>query len=133
MTSLATLPNFLLHLVVGVALLGVGAWATMRITPHDDLKLIAEGNTGAAIKLAGALIGFGLPVSQAIRSSVNILDALVWAIIALLAQLAVFYVFTRIMPDWRTAMEHRRETAGSILHAGAAVTVGMVNAGCLTS
>ncbi|WP_376099541.1 DUF350 domain-containing protein [Roseomonas sp. CCTCC AB2023176] len=132
MTSLATLPNFLLHLVVGLAIVVAGAWAYIRMTPHDEMRLIATGNSGAAVKLAGTLIGFGLPVSQAIRSSINVLDALVWGVIALVAQILVFVVITRVLPDWRAAMEQRGEVAGAILYAGAAITVGMVNAGCLT-
>lgn len=132
MTSLAALPGFLLHFLGGLALLAAAIALYMRVTPHDEMALIREGNTGAAIKLGGALIGFALPIGSAISNSVNLVDALVWALVALLAQLAAFLLATRLLPDWRAAMEERREVAGGVLKASISIGTGLLNAACLT-
>ncbi|UFN50301.1 DUF350 domain-containing protein [Roseomonas sp. OT10] len=133
MTSLAALPAFLAHFVTGLALLASAVALYMRITPHEELALIRAGNTGAAIKLGGAVLGFALPIGSAISHSAGLLDALVWSIVALLAQLAVFFLATRLLPDWRAAMEQRGEVAGAILKAAIAIGAGLLNAACLTT
>ena len=61
------------------------------ITPYDEWKLIKEDkNTAAAIGLGGAILGFSLALSGAIKNSVSFIDFLTWAIIALLAQVLAF-------------------------------------------
>ena len=54
-----------------------------------------------------------------------------WSIVALVAQLGAFLVGTRLLPDWRVAME-RGETASAVFKATLAVGVGLLNAACLT-
>ncbi|WP_426955348.1 DUF350 domain-containing protein [Muricoccus radiodurans] len=132
MTSIANLPNFIIHLAAGIALLAAGGWIYTRITPHDEMALIRANNTAAAIKLAGAILGLAQPVAAAIRGSSNLLDAIVWSVIAVLAQIAAFWVVQFILPDWRKAMEERGETAGAVLKAAIAIGVGMLNAACLS-
>lgn len=131
MTSLAALPNFLAHLVAGLVLLGATLALYMRVTPHEELTLIRAGNTCAAIALGGAVVGFALPIGAAISHSANLLDAVVWSIVALLAQLGAFVAGTRLLPDWRAAME-RGETASAVLKASLALGVGLLSAACLT-
>ncbi|MFT8244238.1 DUF350 domain-containing protein [Roseomonas sp. BN140053] len=133
MTSLAALPGFLAHFVAALALLGAAIAIYARITPHAEITLIRGGNTGAAIKLGGAVLGFALPIGSAISNSANLLDAVVWSVVALLAQLAAFLATTRLVPDWRAAMEERRESAGAVLQASLSIATGLLNAACLTS
>jgi putative membrane protein len=132
MHSLAALPSFLLHFAGSLLLMALALAAYMRVTPHDELALIRAGNTAAAIKLGGAVVGFALPLGSAISNSVSLPDALIWGLVALATQLAVFFVTTRLLPDWRAAMEHRGEVAGGILKASLSVGSGLLNAACLT-
>lgn len=133
MTSLATLPGFLAYFATGVALL-VGAMAIyLRVTPHAEIAMIRTGNAGAAIALGGAMIGFCLPIASAFQNSVNIVDAAVWSVVALVVQIGVFFVASKLLgPEWRAGME-RGETAGAIFTAAAAIAVGLLNAACLTT
>lgn len=134
MTSLATLPAFVAHFALGIALLVGGVMLLMRITPHDELALIRGGNAGAAIALAGSVLGMALPIGSAISHSTGALDALVWGVVAALAQAGAFVASTRLLlPDWRDAMERRGELAGSVLKASVAVAVGVLNAAALTT
>jgi putative membrane protein len=133
MTSLATLPGFLLHFAVGIALLAGATAIYMRVTPHRELALIREGNTPVAIALGGAILGFALPLGSAFAHSVNIVDAVVWGVVALLAQLGAFFAVTMLLGSgWRAALE-RREAAGATLKAAVAVAVGILNAACLST
>lgn len=133
MTSLATLPGFLIYFIVGIALLSGAMAVYLRVTPHAELALIRAGNEGAAIGFAGAMIGFALPIASAFAHSVNILDAAVWAVVALVVQLLAFFVAARLLGSgWRAAME-KGESAGSILKAAVAIAVGMLNAACLST
>lgn len=133
MTSLATLPGFLAYFVLGIALLGGAMAIFLRVTPHAEIALIRAGNAGAAIGFGGAMIGFALPIASAFQHSVNVVDAGVWSLVALLVQIGVFFATARLLgADWRAAIE-RGETAGAILKAAAAIAVGLLNAACLST
>ncbi len=133
MTSLATLPGFLAYFVTGLALLAAAMWTYLRVTPHDELGMIRTGNAAAAIALGGSMLGFTLPIASAFAHSVNIFDAGVWALVALAAQLACFFAVARLLGgDWRAAME-RGECSGATLKAAVAISVGMLNAACLST
>lgn len=134
MTSLAALPAFLAHFLAGLALVAAGVFVYTRVTPHDEVRLIRAGNAAAAVKLGGAVLGLALPVASAVANSGNLLDATVWGAVAVAAQVVVFAGVTRVLlPDWRAAMEERREVAGATLQAVVLVAVGMINAACLTT
>ncbi len=130
MTSFATLPEFLSHFLLGLALLAAAVAGYVRLTPHDELALVRAGNTAAAVSLGGAVLGFGLAVGAAIHASTNLLDAVVWGAVALLVQVAAFLAVCWLLPGWRAGLE-RGEMAGAVLAASVAVAVGLVNAGSL--
>ncbi len=133
MTSLATLPGFATHFLAGLVLLALGIFCHVRMTPQDDMRLIREGNTAAAITVGGALIGLALPIAAAISNSANLLDAAVWGLVALIAQLLVFLAVAWVLgPRWREALE-RGETAGAVVKAAAAIAVGLLNAAAMSS
>jgi len=77
----------------------------LYLTPHRELQLIRDGNPAAAMSLAGALIGFCLPLAQAISHSVGMLELGVWGLVALVGQFAA-HVFTRLLlPGFPTRIE----------------------------
>jgi putative membrane protein len=134
MTSLATLPGFLSHFVAGLVLIGVAVFIYMRFTPHEEITLIRRGNAAAALGFGGAIIGFAIPVAASVANSANLLDAAVWSVVALVAQLIAFFVATRIVgAGWRTAIEERAEMAPAVMKASIALAVGLVNAACLST
>lgn len=131
MTSLAALPAFLAHFVAGLALLGAAFLVFTRLTPHDELALVRAGNLPAAVALGGAVVGAALAVASAVSHSAGLLDAVVWAVVALLAQLASFFGTAWLLPGWRAAIE-RGELATGVLKAAVAIAVGLVNAAAMT-
>ena len=88
--SIAGFPLFLLYFATAVALLVLFVAIYIRVMPHRELALIREGNVAAALSLSGALIGFVLPLASAVAHSVNPVDMVVWGVVALLVQLAVY-------------------------------------------
>lgn len=134
MTSLATLPGFLTHFFAGLALLAIATFVYMRITPHSELALIRRGNAAAATALGGAMLGFAIPIAASVAHSANLLDAAVWSLVALIAQLGTFFAATMLLgKGWREALEDRGEMAPAVLKAALAVAVGLINAACLAT
>jgi putative membrane protein len=93
--------------------------------------LIREGNVAAALSLSGALIGFVLPLASAIAHSVNPADMVVWGVIALMVQLVVYAAVSRLVPHFREAIQAGRVAPAALL-AALAISVGILNAACLT-
>ena len=130
--SLAGLPAFLLYFSLGLALLVVFIALYLAVTPYRELKLIREGNTAAAISLAGAIIGFVLPLGRAVTQSVSPLDMVAWGGVALVAQVVVFFLVGKLVPRFPQAVAEGR-VAGATFLAALAIAVGVLNAAAMTT
>ena len=130
--SLAGLPAFLLYFGLALALLVLFVAIYVTVTPYKELTLIREGNAAAAISLAGAVIGFVLPLARAVTQSVSALDLVVWGVIALVVQVGVFFVVGKILPRFVAAITEGR-IAGGVLLAALAIGVGLLNAASMTT
>ena len=129
--SISGFPLFLLYFATSVALLVQFVAIYMRVMPHRELALIREGNVAAALSLSGALIGFVLPLASAVAHSVNPVDMVVWGVVALFVQLAVYAAVVRLVPHFREAIVAGRVAPATLL-AALGVSVGVLNAACLT-
>src|SRR2546430_11106916 len=97
--SLAGLPAFLVYFCTAVVVVVVYLFVYTRITPHNEFQLIRDNDPAAAIALGLSLLGFVAPLFSAIAHSANVLDCLIWAAIALIVQVAVFYIVKLPVPD----------------------------------
>lgn len=129
--SLQGLDDFLVYFAVALAALATFLVLYTVVTPHRELRLIRAGNLAAAISLAGAVVGFSLPLASAIKNSVSVADMAVWAAIALIVQLLVFGLMTLLLKGVSRQIEDGNLAAGLTL-AAAAVASGIVNAACMT-
>ncbi len=102
-----------------------------RITPHKEFKLIRAGNVSAAVALGGAIIGFAIPASNVIAYSISLLDFAVWAIIAAVVQLLAFLLTSLVLKGTSERIRNG-ELAAGIYVAAVAISVGMLNAACMT-
>lgn len=123
--------GFVAYLIGALVLLSLFQWLYSRVTPHNEFALIREGNTAAAIALAGAIIGFAIPASNVIAHSVSLLDFVVWALIAGLMQLLAFLVSSLVLKGAHKRIE-KGEIAAGIYVAAIAISVGLLNAACMT-
>ena len=97
--TLAGLPAFLAYFCVSIVIVVGYLYLYTRMTPHDELELIRNNVPGAAISLGLSLLGFSLPVASAIAHAANVADCVVWSLIALIVQIAVFYIARIPIPD----------------------------------
>jgi putative membrane protein len=128
--SVLLIDDFLLYFVLSLVVFGLAMYLYMRLTPHQELPLIRQGNTAAAISLAGAMLGFVLPLASVVANSVNLGDLLLFAVIALIAQALVFLAMSRLMPGLSQAIEEGN-TARATLLAASSISVGVLNAAAL--
>jgi len=131
MATLAGLLPFLMYFGTALILLMVFMTIYMSITPNDEVALIKENNAAASVVLSAAFIGFSIPLASAAANSVNLLDFIVWGVIAGIAQLLVFLIFRKFYPLVSERIT-QGEIAVSIKLAGLSVTVGLLNAACMT-
>ena len=130
--SLAGLPAFLTYFALSLVLLAIFLAAYLAVTPYSELRLIRQGNAAAAISLAGAVIGFVLPLARAVTQSVSLLDLVVWGGIALVVQIVVFFLVGKLVPHFARAISDGRVAAATLL-AALAVAVGLLNAASMTA
>lgn len=130
--NLADLQDFLAFFVVAVILtiIFVGVYST--VTRHNEIKLIKEKSTAAAIAFSGSLIGFAMPLASAMMNSVTILEMVVWGIIALIVQIVVYLLVRLPMPRISERITANEVAAGIWLGATSLVG-GILNAASMTT
>lgn len=127
LNSLAGLPAFLIYLCVAGVLVAAYLYVYMWVTPHDELALLRSNNTAAAIALALSMIGFALPLTSSIGHSDSVIDMTVWGLVALIVQVAVYFLARIVMPDLSQRIANG-EIASAIWLGSASVAAGMLNA-----
>ncbi|MBJ2346975.1 MULTISPECIES: DUF350 domain-containing protein [Pseudomonas] len=127
----AAVLGFVMYILGAAVLFALFQFIYTRVTPHKEFELIRSGNVAAAIALGGAVIGFAIPASNVIAYSINMLDFVVWAVIAAVVQLLAFLV-TSLVLKGASARIKNGEIAAGIYIAAVAISVGMLNAACMT-
>ena len=128
---ITTLPHFLAYFAASAALAVAFLYAYTLITPQDEFALIREGKSAPAISISGALIGFAIPLSTVIQHSESIPDLVLWGVVVLGVQVAVFFGARVVVPNLCVRIEKDEMSAG-IYAAGMAIGFGILNAGCMT-
>jgi putative membrane protein len=128
--SLAGLPAFLVYFCEAIISVVVYLFVYTRITPHDEFKLIRDNDPAAAIALGLSLLGFTLPLVSAIAHSANIVDCLVWSLVALIVQVVVYYVIKIPVPNL-SAKIAAGELAPAIWLGLSSLAAGAINAACM--
>lgn len=131
MTDFGHLIDFLVYLGSAVVLLAAFLAAYTLLTPIREWELIRAGNTAVSLALSGAMIGFALPLASAIAHSDSVIESVITAAIALVIQLAAYAAMRLLRRDATAALE-RGDMAEAILCAALSVTLGILNAACLT-
>lgn len=130
--SLAGLPAFLLYFVVSAAVIVLFLFVYTRITAHHEFELIARNEPAAAFALGLSTLGFALPVASAIAHAANIIDCLIWSLIAFVVQILVYFALRLAMPDLSQRIA-RGETAAGIWLGFVSLTAGLISAASMTS
>ena len=123
--------NYLLYLVSGLVVTGAFIAVYVHLTPLSEFRLIREGCVAAMLSLGGAAIGFSLTVAASILHSDSIHVFVFWSACAAVIQLLTYFVCSRLIPESGSALEDNNIAVGGLFGA-AALTVGILNAACLS-
>lgn len=127
---LSTFPAFLAYFVTGGVLTALFLALYSNFTPYREIALISGGNTAAAITLAGALLGFEMPLASVIAHSVSLAELAVWGVIALAVQMAGFLLARVVLPHLPEAIDNGN-VADAIFLAGLSLALGLLTAACM--
>lgn len=130
-TSSTGLVDFSIYFTLSLILLLLFKLVYTLVTPYKEWVLIRKNNTSAATALVGAVIGFSLSLASAASNSVSIVDFVLWAIVALFAQLIAFVVVRLFLPKITKRIEHDELSSGIVL-AGISISIGIINAACMS-
>ena len=130
--SLTGLPAFLVYFCTAVIAVVAYLLVYTRITPHNEFQLIRDNDPAAAIALGLSLLGFTLPVVSAIAHSANVVDCLVWSLVALLVQVTVYYLVKIPVPDLSQRIAEG-QLAPAIWLGLASLAAGALNAASMIS
>ena len=121
------LPIFMLHGGTAILMLIVGTFIYSKITPWNELDLIMEGNTAAAVSFSGAILGIAIPLAAALSSSISIWEIVVWGSVAIILQITVFLILDLVLPNLSEQIKANKIAAG-IFIASNKIALALMNA-----
>jgi putative membrane protein len=130
-TSLAGLPAFAGYFAAAMVLSMVFVIAYTAITPFREIDLIRHGNSAAAIQIGMGLIGFSIPLASAIYHSANIIDCVVWGVVALLTQLIAYGIARLTVPNLADDIA-KAHVAPAIWLGSISIASGIISAACMS-
>ncbi len=129
---LSGLSEFLIFFAAAAVLIIVFIAIYTRVTRHDEIALIKENSTAAAIAFSGSLIGFALPLASTMINSVTVIEMVLWGVVALVVQVLVYLLIRLPMPRISERIEANEVAAGIWLGASSMVA-GILNAASMTT
>jgi len=127
--ALAFLLAFLLAGVFALAF----KLAYQAITPHNEKRLIREGNVAAAVALGGAILGYVIPLASVLSQTHSLAEFAAWALLAGVIQIVAFWTVRQAAMRDVSARIERGEVAAAIYLAAISLAVGVINAACMTA
>ena len=127
---ISSLPAFAGYFATAVVLLAVFLVLYVFVTPYNELRLIREGNTAAAISLAGAIVGYAMPIAVSVAASHNIGTMIGWGVVACVVQLLAYIVARFALPQINSNIPQGKLASGIFL-ASLSLGIGILNAGCI--
>jgi putative membrane protein len=128
---LTGIPFLLTHFGVTVLMLVVGVFVYMWMTPHDERALIRDGNTAAAVSLAGAVVGLAIPLAVCMANSASVWDIVLWGVVTLVIQIATFWIIDLWLRDLSKRIE-AGEIGTAVLLVSVKLAVALINAAAIS-
>lgn len=119
--------QFFMYFATAIALLAVFIVIYVKSTPYNEFALIKENNAAAALSLAGAAVGFAIPLASSIYFTHDLVEMLKWGGVTGVVQLLLFW----IMRSYAHAIEEGK-IAPAILLTGLSLATGILNALCIS-
>lgn len=121
----AGFPIFLAHSSVTIAILFAAVALYVLLTPHKEITLIREGNTAAAISLAGVLVGLAIPLAASLKASTNVIEIGLWGAVTVVVQLLVFRLVDLVLRGLPKRIQEGEISAAALL-VGAKLATALV-------
>jgi putative membrane protein len=80
--------------------------------------------------VAGTLVALAMPLAATLATSFNVLDIVLWGLVALVIQLATFFAATALLRGLRAMIEAGNVAAALVL-IGIQLAVALLNAGAM--
>ena len=128
---LSGIPFLLTHCGVTIVMLVVGAYIYIKITSHDEMALIRDGNNAAAVSLSGAILGLAIPLAFCMANSVNVYDIVIWGLVTLVIQLVTFWIIDLWLRDLSRKIEDG-QVGTAILLGSVKLAVASINAAAIS-
>ena len=128
---LSGIPFLLTHFGVTIVMLVVGAFIYIKITSHDEMALIKDGNNAAAVSLSGAILGLAIPLAFCMANSVNVYDIVIWGLVTLVIQLVTFWIIDLWLRDLSRKIEDGH-VGTAILLVSVKLAVASINAAAIS-
>ena len=125
------LADFATYFGIGLGFMVLYVVLYLYATPHREITLIRGDNLPAAVVLAGALLGFAVPLASALRVANGLLDVAAWAFMALVAQLAAYALVALLLKDFSKRI-NRGEMAAAVLAGSIHLGVGLINSAAMS-
>ena len=125
------LVEFATYFGMGLGFMALYVVLYLYATPHREITLIRGDNLPAAVVLAGALLGFAVPLASALRVANGLLDVAAWAFMALVAQLAAYALVALLLKDFSKRI-NRGEMAAAVLAGSIHLGVGLINSAAMS-
>jgi len=129
--SLAGLPYFIAFFGMALLMYTLCMALHAALPPLREFRLMREGNVAASASLAGALIGYAIPLARVLMVSESLTDMLLLSLAALGVQLAAT-AFPRLMMGPLIRNVQAGQLASGLFLAALAVAVGVLNAAAQT-
>jgi putative membrane protein len=125
--SLIGLPAFLAYFCVSAVAVVIFLMIYTRITAHDEFDLLTRNMPGAAVSLGLSMLGFALPIASAVAHAADIVDCIIWSVIALIVQVIAYYIARIPVPNLSKRIADG-ELGPAIWLGLASVTAGLLSA-----
>ena len=127
---ISSLPAFAGFFATALILMAVFVVLYAFVTPYNEMALIRDGNTAAAVSLGGAVIGFALPIAVSVAVSHNLYAMIGWGLVASAVQLLAYVLARLTLPRLNQSIPQGQLASGIFL-ASLSIGVGILNAGCI--
>jgi putative membrane protein len=129
--SLRGLGPFAIYVGLSLGLMALFSALYQFATVHNEWALIRSNNLAAAIAFSGALVGYALALVAAATNARALGEFLIWAVIAIVVQILVYWFFRALMlPDVSARIE-RGEVAAGVVLCTASIVGGLIVSGAM--
>lgn len=128
---LAGFPVLMVHSATTLVMLLAATLIYMWITPWDELTLVRNGNTAAAISFGGAIVGLALPLAFAMAASVSIYEILIWGAVTLVLQIVAYRFADMVLRDLPKRIE-AGEVGAAVLLVSIKLAAAAINAAAVS-